>query len=221
MIIQAYDFVELNIRENCNVQFGGSDQWGNITAGVDLIRRVNKKEVLGFTTPLITTSSGDKMGKTNKGAVWLSEDLLSSDGYWQFWRNVNDDDVLKFLKLFTEIKIEEINKLKKNDAKDINENKQLLADKATELCHGKKISDTFTLKKSIFSKGLEIFKLISLNKKVIKSNSEARRLIRGGAVKLYGEVITDELKLVSTKNIKKNQIEISIGKKNNFFIKII
>ena len=111
MIIQAYDFVELNNRENCEVQFGGSDQWGNITAGVDLIRRINKKEVFGLTTPLITTASGDKMGKTSKGAVWLSEKLLSSDGYWQFWRNVDDKDVIRFLKLFTDLKIEDINNL--------------------------------------------------------------------------------------------------------------
>ena len=111
MIIQAYDFFQLNSRENCEVQFGGSDQWGNITAGVDLIRRINKKKVFGLTTPLITTASGDKMGKTNKDAVWLREKLLSSNGYWQFWRNVDDKDVIKFLKLFTDLKIEYINNL--------------------------------------------------------------------------------------------------------------
>ena len=137
MIIQAYDFLELNNRENCLVQIGGSDQWGNIIAGVDLVRRINKQEVFGLTTPLITTSSGEKMGKTNKGAVWLSDKLLSSNGYWQFWRNVDDKDVIKFLKLFTELEIENINKLKNNSSSDINNNKKILADEATNLCHGK------------------------------------------------------------------------------------
>ena len=111
MVLQAYDFLQLNKRENCLVQFGGSDQWGNIISGVDLIRRINKKETFGLTTPLITTSSGEKMGKTNKGSIWLDESLLSSDGYWQFWRNVDDKDVIKFLKLFTELNIEKIKKL--------------------------------------------------------------------------------------------------------------
>ena len=128
MVIQAYDFVQLNNRENCEIQFGGSDQWGNITAGVDLIRRINKKEVFGITTPLITTSSGDKMGKTNKGAIWLSEKLLSSNGYWQFWRNVDDKDVIRFLKIFTDLNTEDINKLKNNSASEINNNKIILAD---------------------------------------------------------------------------------------------
>ena len=221
MILQAFDFVELNNRENCNVQFGGSDQWGNITAGVDLIRRVNKKEVFGLTTPLITTSDGNKMGKTDKGAVWLSDDLLSSNGYWQFWRNVNDKDVIKFLKLFTEIEIDKINKLKNKSSNDVNNNKKILADEATGLCHGKNIADSFTLKKDILKNGLEAFKIICLNKKVVKSNSEARRLIREGAVKFNGEVITNELSLISNKYVKENKLEISIGKKNHFSIKII
>ena len=128
MIIQSYDFIQLNNRENCEIQFGGSDQWGNITAGVDLIRRINKNEVFGLTTPLITTASGDKMGKTNKGAIWLSEKLLSSNGYWQFWRNVDDKDVIRFLKLFTDVKIEDINNLKNKSSSEINNNKKILAD---------------------------------------------------------------------------------------------
>ena len=147
MIIQAYDFLELNNRENCEIQFGGSDQWGNITAGVDLVRRINKKEVFGLTTPLITTASGDKMGKTSKGAVWLSEKLLSSDGYWQFWRNVDDKDVIKFLKLFTDLEIEKINNLKNKSSSEINSNKEILANMATNLCHGKIETDNFSVKK--------------------------------------------------------------------------
>ena len=221
MIIQAYDYVELNNRENCEIQFGGSDQWGNNTAGVDLIRRINKKEVFGITTPLITTASGDKMGKTSKGAVWLSEKLLSSYGYWQFWRNVDDKDVVNFLKLFTELEVKEINKLKSSNSNEINKNKETLANLATDLCHGKNTADNFVIKKKDFIKGIQAFQILCLNKKIVQSNSESRRLIRGGAVKLNGELITDELKIFSEKNIKNNKIEVSIGKKNHFTIKII
>ena len=221
MVIQAYDFVQLNNREDCEVQFGGSDQWGNITAGVDLIRRINKKEVFGITTPLITTSSGDKMGKTNKGAVWLTEKLLSSNGYWQFWRNVDDKDVIRFLKIFTDLRTEDINNLKNNSASEINNNKKILADETTNLCHGKNIADSFIIKKNDLIKGMEAFKIVSLNKKVIQSNSDARRLIRGGAVKFDGKIISDEIKTFFRKDFKKNKIEISVGKKNHFTIKII
>ncbi len=221
MVIQAYDFVQLNNRENCEVQFGGSDQWGNITAGVDLIRRINKKEVFGITTPLITTSSGDKMGKTNKGAIWLTEKLLSSNGYWQFWRNVDDKDITKFLKIFTDLKIKDINNLKNNSTSEINNNKKILADEATNLCHGKNIADSFIIKKNEFIKGIEAFKIVSLNKKIIQSNSEARRLIRGGAVKFNDKIITDEVKVFFKKDFKENKIEVSVGKKNHFVIKII
>jgi len=221
IIIQAYDFVELNNRENCEVQFGGSDQWGNITAGVDLVRRINKKEVVGLTTPLITTPSGDKMGKTSKGAVWLSKKLLSSNGYWQFWRNVDDKDVIKFLKLFTDIEVEKINNLKNKSSNEINNNKKILADEATILCHGKNQADNFVIKKKDLDKGIEAFKIISLNKKIIQSNSESRRLIRGGAVKFNGKLITNELEIFSEKNIKNNIIKISIGRKNHFIVKVV
>ena len=221
MIIQSYDFIQLNNRENCEIQFGGSDQWGNITAGVDLIRRINKNEVFGLTTPLITTASGDKMGKTNKGAIWLSEKLLSSNGYWQFWRNVDDKDVIRFLKLFTDVKIEDINNLKNKSSSEINNNKKILADETTNLCHGKNLVDSFIIKKKNLVKGLEAFKILSLNKKIIQSNSESRRLIRGGAVKFNGKLITNEVESFSEKNIKNNKIEISIGKKNHFTIKVV
>jgi tyrosyl-tRNA synthetase len=221
MIIQAYDFVQLNNRENCEVQFGGSDQWGNITVGVDLIRKINKKEVFGLTTPLITTASGDKMGKTNKGAVWLSEKLLSSNGFWQFWRNIDDKDVIRFLKLFTDLKIEDINNLKNKSSNEINNNKKILADETTNLCHGKNLVDSFIIKKNDIIKGLEAFKILTLNKKIIQSNSESRRLIRGGAVKFNGKLITNELKVFFEKDVQNNKIEISIGKKNHFTVKII
>ena len=221
MVLQAYDFLQLNKRENCLVQFGGSDQWGNIISGVDLIRRINKKETFGLTTPLITTSSGEKMGKTNKDAVWLDEKLLSSNGYWQFWRNVDDRDVIKFLKLFTDLSIEEIKKLKNKSTNEINQNKKLLADEATKLCHKKIEKDNFSLKKTYFKKGLQAFEIISINKKIISSKSDARRLIRGGAVKFNGKLIKNEFKKMLEKDLTNNKIEVSIGKKNYFTINII
>ena len=221
MILQAYDFVELNKNENCIVQFGGSDQWGNITSGVDLIRRINKKEAFGLTTPLITTSSGEKMGKTDKGAIWLDEKLLSSNGYWQYWRNVDDKDVSRFLKLFTEIPLEELEKMKNKTSNDINNNKKILADEATKLCHGKNITDNFIIKKNIISKGLEAFKIVSINKKIIQSNSEARRLIKGGAVRFNGKLIKNEMEKISNDYIKNRIIKVSIGKKKHFVIKIV
>ena len=221
MVFQAYDFFQLNNRENCSVQFGGSDQWGNIISGVDLIRRINKKEAFGLTTPLITTSSGEKMGKTNKGSIWLDENLLSSDGYWQFWRNVDDKDVIKFLKLFTELNIEKIKKLKNQSTNEINQNKKLLADEATKLCHNKIEKDIYVLKKKYIKNGLEAFEIVSINKKIINSKSDARRLIRGGAVKFNGKLIKDELEKISEKNLSNNKIEVSVGKKNHFTIHII
>ena len=161
------------------------------------------------------------MGKTNKGSIWLSEKLLSSNGYWQFWRNVDDKDVRRFLKIFTDLKIEDINNLKNNSTNEINNNKKILADEATNLCHGKNIADSFTIKKNELIKGIEAFKIVSLNKKIIQSNSEARRLIRGGAVKFNSKIITDEVKIFFKKDFKKNKIEVSVGKKNHFAIKII
>merc|ERR1711991_647993 len=135
MILQSYDFLELNKKENCLLQIGGSDQWGNIVNGVDLIKRHSSKEVFGLTTPLITLASGAKMGKTENGAIWLDKNFLSPYDYWQFWRNTDDRDVIKFLKFFTDIKVDEIENLKKMN---INELKVLLANKTTEMLHGKK-----------------------------------------------------------------------------------
>ena len=133
MILQAYDFLELNKKENCMLQIGGSDQWGNIVNGVDLIKRYSNKQSYGLTTPLITLASGAKMGKTETGAVWLDKKFLSPYDYWQFWRNIDDRDVLKFIKIFTDISIDQIEKIKNNN---INELKILLANKATEMLHG-------------------------------------------------------------------------------------
>ena len=140
MILQAYDFLELNKKQNCSLQIGGSDQWGNIVNGTELIKRYSGKQSFGLTTPLITLASGAKMGKTETGAIWLDEKLLSSYDYWQFWRNIDDRDVIKFLKMFTDLDVEEIDKL---DSQDINQLKIKLANETTSMLHGKKAAKNF------------------------------------------------------------------------------
>ncbi|MDH5747790.1 MAG: tyrosine--tRNA ligase, partial [Rhodospirillales bacterium] len=136
MILQAYDFLELSRRQNCLLQMGGSDQWGNIVNGVELGRRIDNRSLYGLTTPLLTTSSGAKMGKTAAGAVWLNEDMLSAYDYWQYWRNTEDDDVGRFMKLFTDLPLDEIERQEKLEGNEINEAKKTLATEATKLCHG-------------------------------------------------------------------------------------
>ena len=237
MILQAYDFLELNKKENCVLQMGGSDQWGNIVNGVDLIKRNSNKQAYGLTTPLITLASGAKMGKTESGAVWLDKKFLSPYDYWQFWRNIDDTDVLKFLKIFTDIKIDEIEKIK-ND--NINELKILLANKTTEMLHGKKeakkseetAKQTFAdnsigdnlpsisvTEKELKSK-INIIDLIILSK-LESSKSEIRRLIKGNAVKINNQVISDE-KLTVTKNLfQANLIKLSLGKKRHIKVELI
>ena len=237
MILQAYDFLELNKIENCVLQMGGSDQWGNIVNGVDLIKRNSNKQAYGLTTPLITLASGAKMGKTESGAVWLDKRFLSPYDYWQFWRNIDDMDVLKFLKIFTDIKIDEIEKIK-ND--NINELKILLANKATEMLHGEKeakkseetAKQTFAdnsigdnlpsiliTEKELKSK-INIIDLIILSK-LESSKSEIRRLIKGSAIKINNQVISDE-KLTITKNLfQTNLIKLSLGKKRHIKVELI
>jgi len=235
MILQAYDFLELNKKENCVLQMGGSDQWGNIVNGVDLIKRHSNKQAYGLTTPLITLASGAKMGKTESGAVWLDKEFLSSYDYWQFWRNIDDSDVLKFLKIFTDINIDEIEKIKNNN---INELKILLANKATEMLHGeqeaKKNEETA---KQTFAdnsmgdnlpsvsinekelKGMTIIDLMILSK-LESSKSEIRRLIKGNGVKINNELITDE-KLIVTKSLfQNNLIKLSLGKKKHIKVEL-
>ena len=231
MILQAYDFLELNKKENCVLQIGGSDQWGNIVNGVDLIKRHSNKQAYGLTTPLVTLASGTKMGKTESGAVWLDKRFLSPYDYWQFWRNIDDRDVLKFLKIFTDIKLDEIEKIKN---KDINELKILLANKATEMLHGEQeaIKSEKTAKQtfednsigdnlpfiSIDNKKLNnkitIIDLIIMSK-LESSKSEIRRLIKGKGIKINNKVISDE-KLIVTKNLfQNNQLKLSLGKKRH------
>ena len=236
MILQAYDFLELNKKENCILQMGGSDQWGNIVNGVDLIKRHSNKQAYGLTTPLITLASGAKMGKTESGAVWLDKKFLSPYDYWQFWRNIDDRDVLKFLKIFTDISIEEIERIK-ND--NINELKILLANKATEMLHGQKeakkseetAKQTFTdnslgenlptilMGKKDLNGKINIIDLIILSK-LESSKSEIRRLIKGNGIRINNKVVSDE-KLIITKDLfQDNLIKLSMGKKKHIKVKI-
>jgi tyrosyl-tRNA synthetase len=233
MILQAYDFLELNKKENCLLQIGGSDQWGNIVNGVDLIKRYSSKEVFGLTTPLITLASGAKMGKTESGAIWLDKGLLSPFDYWQFWRNTDDRDVIKFLKMFTDISLEKINEIKDQN---INELKTLLANETTKMLHGeeesKKAED---LAKSTFKENSSGENLPSLNinkellgKSIIDliefvsndlSKSEIRRLIKNNGIKIDNEKVLDEKFTIDNKIFKeKGFIKLSIGKKKHFKI---
>ena len=233
MILQAYDFLELNKKKNCSLQIGGSDQWGNIVNGVELIKRYSNKQAYGLTTPLITLASGAKMGKTESGAIWLDKRFLSAYDYWQFWRNTDDRDVIKFLKFFTDIDIEEIENL---ENKNINDLKVILANKATELLHGKKESiksdkiakETFSenskgsnlpsIKMKLkFIKNLNIVDLI-IHCKLENSKSEIRRLIKGNAIKIDNEIINDDKFMINDIFLNKNYFKLSIGKKRHFKI---
>ena len=239
MILQAYDFYQLFKNNNCVLQIGGSDQWGNIVNGVDLIRRKLQKEAYGITSPLITLASGAKMGKTEKGAIWLNEDKLSSYEYWQFWRNTDDRDVERFLYFFTEINPEEIKTIVKNE-KNINNLKILLANETTKILHGKEASkkaeqtakDTFEkgvlgldlpeikVKSSEVKKGISILDLIA-NNKILSSKSEARRAIANNGFKIDDVIIKDEKKILEIKDFTKNTLKLSYGKKKHYLVKII
>jgi len=236
MILQAYDFLELNKKENCVLQIGGSDQWGNIVNGVELIKRYSNNQSYGLTTPLITLATGAKMGKSENGAIWLDEKFLSAYDYWQFWRNTDDRDVLKFLKNFTDLEIEEIKKIE-ND--NINDLKILLANETTSMLHGEDAaknseqaakeaflgntpgSNLPSIKidsKNIDNK-FDIIDLIILSK-LEKSKSEIRRLIKGSGVKINDEIVSDE-KLVITNNFfNENYLKLSIGKKRHLKIEL-
>ena len=233
-ILQAYDFLELNRKFNCQLQMGGSDQWGNIVTGIDLTRRIQKLEVYGLTSPLITTSSGAKMGKTASGAVWLNEGKLSSWEFWQFWRNTEDKDVIKFLKLFTELPLNEIDKLGELKGAKINDAKIVLANEVTKLCHGEKASiQAFNTATDTFEKGKlgdELPKYnITLSKdnnvslidalcksELCKSKGEARRLIKGGGARINDVSYLEENYLINKNDFDKSgSIKISSGKKNH------
>ena len=239
MILQAYDFFQLNKKYNCSLQLGGSDQWGNIVNGVELIRRINKKNSYGLTTPLITTASGAKMGKTENGAIWLNEKKLSAYDYWQFWRNTDDKDVVKFLKYFTDLSLSEISNLETNE-KNINKLKIILANEATALLHGKKkakdaentAKKTFEqggvgknlpiikIKKSILINGINVLEFLNFTK-IMSSKSEARRAIKNKGIKINDIALSNIDKIINYEDfVKDNSIKISFGKKKHFLIKV-
>ena len=237
MILQAYDFLELNKKENCILQIGGSDQWGNIVNGVDLIKRYSDNQAFGLTTPLITLASGAKMGKTADGAIWLDKKYLSPYNYWQFWRNTDDRDVIKFLKFFTDEKVDVIENFNNNNINDL---KILLANKTTEMLHGKKeaqnsekiAKETFSInssgsnlpsieiKKSHIKDELNIIELVILSK-LEKSKSEVRRLIKGSAIKINNQVIENDKFIIEQDLFNDNYLKLSIGKKRHIKIKLI
>ena len=240
MMLQAYDFYELNRRYKCILQMGGSDQWGNIINGTDLIKRKDKKLAYGLTTPLLTLSSGAKMGKTEKGAIWLNKKMLSPYDYWQFWRNTDDNDVFNFLKLFTNLDLEQIDNLK-NNGQDINKVKILLANEATTMLHGVKAAKdseitaqkTFVdksigkdlpiikVKKNTIAKGINIFDLV-LQTKLANSKGEIRRMIKNNGLKINNEVLKDETKIINQNNFdENNNMKVSHGKKQHVIVKII
>ena len=235
MILQAYDFLELNKKENCVLQIGGSDQWGNIVNGVELVKRYSSKEVYGLTTELITLASGAKMGKTESGAIWLDKELFPVFDYWQFWRNTDDRDVLKFLKMFTDLQISEIEKISNQN---INEQKIILANEATSMLYGSKEAiDAENIAKKSFSENSsgehlpdtkidkstlnnDVINLISIIDKKL-SKSEIRRLIKSNGIKINNNIISDEKFTISKKLFDQNKfIKLSIGKKKHYKIVI-
>ena len=236
MILQAYDFLELNKKENCVLQIGGSDQWGNIVNGVELIKRHSNNHVYGLTTPLITLASGAKMGKTESGAVWLDKKFLSTYDYWQFWRNIDDRDVLKFIKIFTDIDVDETEKIK-ND--NINKLKILLANHATAMLYGKQeaknceetAKQTFannslgsnlpsiSINKKQLNEKMSIIDLIILSKLEI-SKSEIRRLIKSNGIRINNLIIADEKLIITKELFKDNLIKLSLGKKRHLKVEL-
>ena len=239
IILQAYDFYQLFKEHKCILQMGGSDQWGNIVNGVELIRRILQKESFGLTTPLITLSSGAKMGKTEKGAVWLDKKMFSPYDYWQFWRNTADEDVKKFLKYFTEIEVDKLSNRIDNE-KDINKLKILLANEATSIMHGSKAAKdseqtaktTFVqggigknipekkISKDSISKGINIIDLIFQNN-LSNSKSEARRILKNKGIKINDKVIDDDKKIVGINEFEgKDYIKLSVGKKTHLKVTI-
>ena len=236
MVLQAYDFTELARRYGCNLQMGGSDQWGNIVNGIDLGRRMGTHQLFALTTPLITLASGAKMGKTASGAVWLNADMLSPYGYWQFWRNTEDADVGRFLKLFTTLSLAEIEKLEKLGGSEINEAKKTLANEATALLHGRKAAEeSAETARKTFEEGESAEGLPSIELDLVKgvgilqaavlagfttSNGEARRAIQGGAIRINDiQVLDDRFVLNNIIRGGRETIKFSMGKKKHVLIK--
>ena len=239
MVLQAYDFVELHRREGCRLQMGGSDQWGNIVTGIELGRRTDGVELFGVTTPLLTTSSGAKMGKTAEGAVWLNPDMLSPYDYWQFWRNAEDADVPRFLKLFTELPLDEIERLAKLEGAELNEAKKILATEATALVHGRDAAQqaaetaratfeqgqlaselpTVEIPRADLENGFGVL-TAAVQAGFVKSTGEARRQVKGGGLKVNDVAVTDERQVLTPADLTANgAIKLSLGKKRHALIR--
>ncbi len=238
MILQAYDFVELSRRYGCTLQIGGSDQWGNIVNGIDLGRRMGTPQLYGLTTPLITTASGAKMGKTAKGAVWLNADMVSPYDYWQFWRNTEDADVGRFLRLFTELPIDEISRLEALKGVELNEAKKVLASEATAMLHGRAAADeaaeaarltfeegtlshdlpTITMPAADLSDGVAVLGLF-VQAGLVRSNGEARRQIRGGGLRLNDRPIVEETAKVTPADVVDGVIKLSLGRRKHVLVR--
>jgi len=238
MILQSYDFVELYRRFGCRLQCGGSDQWGNIVGGIDLGRRVADAELFGVTSPLITTSSGAKMGKTAAGAVWLNPEMRSPYDYWQFWRNTEDGDVGRFLRLFTDLPEFEIQRLENLQGAELNEAKKILATEATTLCHGRVAAEEAfetarrTFEQGVLAEGLPSFEVESARLKegipvatlahlagLVRSSSDARRSIQGGGLRLNDAAVSDVRAMATLDDVKDGVIKLSLGKKNHVLVK--
>ena len=241
MVMQAYDFLELARRHDCRLQMGGSDQWGNIVNGVELARRVDGKSLFGATTPLITTATGAKMGKTAAGAVWLNEDRLPAFDYWQYWRNTADADVGRFLRLFTELPLDEIARLETLQGAELNEAKVVLANEATRLCRGEAAArdaasaaramfvsggdsaaglPTTEIARGEFLEGINVADLLNRTG-LAASKGEARRLIRGGGARLNDARIDDEALLVDTAHLQGDQLTLSAGRKRHVRVRVV
>ncbi|MCH7693407.1 MAG: tyrosine--tRNA ligase [Proteobacteria bacterium] len=241
MVLQAYDFVEVSRRYGCELQMGGSDQWGNIVNGVDLGRRLGGRALFGLTTPLLTTSGGAKMGKTAAGAVWLNTEMLSPYEYWQYWRDTDDADVGRFLRLFTDLELDEVRRLEALEGVEINEAKKVLADAATGLCHGAGAAaaaaetarqtfdeggsgdqlPTVDVPRADLENGIPAFELLR-RANLAKTNGEARRLIKGGGGRLNGAVITDETRLVGLADLTgEGVIKLSAGRKRHAVVRAV
>jgi len=239
MVLQAYDFLELYRRYGCVLQCGGSDQWGNIVSGIDLARRIDNAELFGLTGPLITTSSGAKMGKTAAGAVWLNPEMCSPYQYWQYWRNTEDDDVGRFLRLFTDLPEDEVHRLESLQGSELNEAKKVLATEATSLCHGRKAAEeaaetarrtfetgeldtnlpTVEIARDQLAGGILVANLAQLAG-LTSSSGEARRLIQSGGVRLNDKVVVDPKASASLSDLTaQGVLKISIGRKKHALIK--
>jgi tyrosyl-tRNA synthetase len=240
MVLQAFDFLELSRRHSCVLQMGGSDQWGNIINGIELARRIDQRQLFGLTAPLLTTSSGAKMGKTAGGAVWLNSDRLKPYEFWQFWRNTEDDDVARFLRLFTELPLHEIQRLSKLRGSEINEAKQILATEATRLAHGEEAArEAARTAHRTFSEGetpeglpsIEIplpdldigipVAVLFQQTGLAPSRSEGRRLIKGGGAKLNGELVGDENAMATAANLRNGVLMLTAGRKRHALVKAI